>query len=102
MTHTNHRRGTIESLSTDYIFATMAGKGVNVDGTGEQMKKFYEIVMRYNPTFVGDAAKGNQLTYGIKTMLDDSDDRTIGHAVFRDAGLGGRRAQGAHGRGLRP
>lgn len=85
MTHTNHRRGTVESLSRDYIFTTMAGKGVNVAGTGEQMKKFYQIVMKYNPTFVGDAAKGNQLTYGIQTMLDSSDDKTIGHAVFRDA-----------------
>lgn len=85
MTHTNHRRGTVESLATDYIFTTMAGKGVNVAGTGEQMKKFYQIVMKYNPTFVGDAAKGNQLTYSVKTMLEDSDDKTIGHAVFRDA-----------------
>lgn len=85
MTHTNHRRGTVESLSTDYIFTTMAGKGVNVAGTGERMKKFYEIALKYNPTFVGDAARGNQLTYGVKAMLEDSDDRTIGHAVFRDA-----------------
>ena len=85
MTHTNHRRGTVESLSKDYIFTTMAGKGVNVEGTGEKMKKFYEIVLKYNPAFVGDAAKGNQLTYGIKAMLEDSNDKTIGHAVFRDA-----------------
>ncbi len=85
MTHTNHRRGTVESLATDYIFTTMAGKGFNVAGTGERMKKFYEIVMKYNPAFVGDAAKGNQLTYGVKAMLENSDDKTIGHAVFRDA-----------------
>ncbi len=85
MTHTNHRRGTIESLSKDYIFTTMAGKGVNVAGTGERMKKFYEIVMKYNPAFVGDAAKGNQLTLGVKAMMEDSNDKTIGHAVFRDA-----------------
>ncbi|MGE5619976.1 MAG: hypothetical protein ACM3US_12040 [Sphingomonadaceae bacterium] len=85
MTHTNHRRGTIESLAKDYIFTTMAAKGVNAPGTGEKMKKFYEIVMKHNPTFVGDAAKGNELTLGIKAMLEDSDDKTIGHAVFRDA-----------------
>lgn len=85
MTHTNHRRGTVESLATDYIFTTMAGKGVNVAGTGEEMKKFYKTVMKYNPTFIGDAAKGNQLTYSVKAMLEESDDKTIGHAVFRDA-----------------
>ncbi len=85
MTHTNHRRGSIESLSRDYIFTTMAAKGFNSAGTGEWMKRFYEIVIKYNPTFVGDAAKGNQLTYGVKAMLTESDDRTIGHAVFRDA-----------------
>lgn len=85
MTHTNHRRGTVEDLSRDYVFTTMASKGVNVPGTGERMKKFYEIVMKYNPAFMGDAAKGNQLTYGVKAMLEDSDDKTIGHAVFRDA-----------------
>lgn len=85
MTHTHHRRGTIESLSRDYIFTTMAGKGVNVPGTGERMKKFYEIVMKYNPTFVGDAARGNQLTLGVKAILEGVNDKTIGHAVFRDA-----------------
>lgn len=85
MTHTNHRRGSVESLARDYVFTTMAAKGFNVAGTGERMKKFYEIVMRYDPVFVGDAAKGNQLTIGVKAMLEDSDDRTIGHAVFRDA-----------------
>lgn len=41
--------------------------------------------MKYNPTFVGDAVRGNQLTYGVKAMLEDSDDRTTGEAVFRDA-----------------
>lgn len=85
MTHTLHRRGKPDDLAKDFIFTTMAAKGVNVPGTGEKMKKFYEIVMKYNPAFVGDAAKGNQLTIGIKAMLEDSDDRTIGHAVFRDA-----------------
>ena len=85
MTHTNHRRGSVEDLSRDYVITTMAAKGVNVAGTGERMKKFYEIVMKYNPAFVGDAAKGNQLTYGVKAMLEGSDDKTIGHAVFRDA-----------------
>ena len=85
MTHTNHRRGSVEDLSRDYVFTTMAAKGVNVAGTGERMKKFYEIVMKYNPVFVGDAARGNQLTYGVKAMLEDSDDRTAGEAVFRDA-----------------
>ncbi|HZK66153.1 MAG TPA: hypothetical protein VFD42_01230 [Chloroflexota bacterium] len=84
MTHTNHRRGTMESLATDYIFVTMAARGFNVEGTAPHMKRFYEIVMRHNPTFVGDAAKGNQLTIGIKAMLEESEDRTIGHAVYRD------------------
>ena len=85
MTHTNHRRGSVEDLSRDYVITTMAARGVNVAGTGERMKKFYEIVTKYNPAFLGDAAKGNQLTYGVKAMLEDSDDKTIGHAVFRDA-----------------
>ncbi len=85
MTHTLHRRGKPEDLAGDYVFTTMAAKGVNVPGTGEMMRKFYEIVMKYNPVFVGDAAKGNQLTLGVKAMLEGADDRTIGQAVFRDA-----------------
>ena len=85
MTHTNHRRGTVESLSKDYVFTTMASKGINVAGTSERMKKFYEIVMKHNPTFVGDAARGNQLTLGVVAMIEGSDDRTTGQAVFRDA-----------------
>jgi hypothetical protein len=86
MTHTLHRRGKREDLARDFVFTTMAGKGVNVEGTGERMRKFYEIVTRYDPVFVGDAAKGNEITYGVRAMLEDSNDRTIGHAVFRDAG----------------
>ena len=85
MTHTLHRRGTPESLARDYIFTTMAAKGVNVDGTAAEMKKFYEIVMKHNPTFLGDAARGNQLTLGVKGIVDGINDKTIGHAVFRDA-----------------
>lgn len=85
MTHTNHRRGTVESLATDYIFIAMAAKGHNVPGTGDWMKKFYQVAMKYNPVFVGDAARGNQLTYSVQAMLEQSDDKTIGHAVFRDA-----------------
>jgi len=85
MTHTLHRRGKPEDLAGDYVFTTMAARGVNLAGTGERMRKFYEIVMKYKPVFVGDAAKGNQLTLGVKAMLEGSEDRTIGHAVFRDA-----------------
>jgi len=85
MTHTNHRRGTVESLARDYIFTTMAAKGVNVAGTGERMQKFYEIVAKYQPTFLGDAARGNQLTIGVKALVEGADDKTIAHAVFRDA-----------------
>lgn len=85
MTHTLHRRGKPEDLARDYVFTTMRAKGFNDEGTAGYMKKFYEVVMKYNPTFVGDAARGNQLTLGIKEMLENSEDRTIGHAVFRDA-----------------
>ncbi len=85
MTHSLHRRGTRDDLARDFVFTTTAAKGINVPGTGERMKEFYQIILRHNPTFVGDGAKGNQLTLGIKAMLEDSDDRTTGHAVFRDA-----------------
>ncbi|HEX2986726.1 MAG TPA: hypothetical protein VHS06_00915 [Chloroflexota bacterium] len=85
MTHTLHRRGRVEDLAKDYVFTTMASKGINVPGTAEEMKKFYEVVLKHNPTFVGDAAKGNQLTLGIRPMVEGTEDRTIGHAVFRDA-----------------
>ena len=85
MTHTLHRRGDPEELARDFVFTTMASKGINTDGTAERMKRFYEIVMKYNPVFLGDAARGNQLTLGVKALLDGCSDGTIAHAVFRDA-----------------
>ncbi len=85
MTHTLHRRGLPEDLAGDFVFLATSAKGINVPGTPEVMRRFYEIVLRHNPTFVGDGARGNQLTLGIGNLMAEGNDRTTPHAVFRDA-----------------
>ncbi|MCL4533885.1 MAG: 4Fe-4S binding protein [Bacteroidetes bacterium] len=42
MTHTNHRRGSIDSLSRDYTVMMIAAKGVNRDGCGPKLQQFLE------------------------------------------------------------
>ncbi len=85
MTHSLHRRGRPEDLARDYVVTALPAKGINDAGTGEQMRLFYEIVLRHKPVFLGDGGKGNQLTLGLREMVEGVADRTTGHAVFRDA-----------------
>jgi hypothetical protein len=85
MTHSLHRRGSREALARDLVFTSMPTRTVKFTDTPEKMREFYRIVLRHNPTMVGDGAKGNQLTLSMKLLTEDTNDITTGHAVFRDS-----------------
>ena len=83
--HPSSPEGTREDLAQRLHLHHHGGQGLNIEGTGERMKKFYEIVTEVQPGLRGGCRQGQSMTYGVKAMLEDSDDKTIGHAVFRDA-----------------
>ncbi|MES9997078.1 hypothetical protein [Desulfovibrio aminophilus] len=85
MTHTLHRRGTEESLKTDYVVFAITAQSVNAKGMSPVFGKFFEIVKKYNPDNMGDMRQGSVLSLDYKSIVDNVQDNTIAHAVFNDA-----------------
>ncbi len=84
MTHTLHRQGAEESLSNDYVFLSMAAKGINEDGAADKMREFLRIVLRHNPVNIGDMRTGNLYNTSIENILDKVTSTSIVHGVFTD------------------
>lgn len=84
MTHTLHRRGSRDSLATDYVFTTMAARGINMEGAAEQLNKFFQICAKHNPVYMGDLSRGNEMLLGRENLLTSSIDKSFGQAVYRD------------------
>ncbi len=82
MTHTLHRRGDVPSLREDYVVLIMPAQGVNVEGSGEKLKKLWDIFARYNIVNFGNCTHGNKFTYGMEGLKKQKS--MIGHAVFKD------------------
>ncbi|MBG0778116.1 MAG: hypothetical protein H0S85_16955 [Desulfovibrionaceae bacterium] len=85
MTHTLHRRGTEESLKTDFVVFAITAQSVNAKGMSPVFKKFFDIVKKYNPDNMGDMRQGSVLSVDYSTLVDNVQDNTIAHAVFNDA-----------------
>lgn len=84
MTHTLHRRGDRDSLSTDYVFTSMSARKFNLEGGAEQFNKFFRICARHNPEFMGDLSRGNEELLGRENLMISSIDKSFGQAVYRD------------------
>lgn len=84
MTHTNHRQGTLESLSKDYVVFMYAAVGINRKDAGPKLQEFLRIGHKYHPLNVGSAKAGNMFT----TSLDEIMERVAGgysiYVVFDD------------------
>jgi len=82
MTHTLHRRGTIENLSEDYVVLMQHAVGVNDTDYIPQEQEFLRIALRHNPVNIGCETKGNMYSYPpeevVAGMLEGGD----AHAVF--------------------
>jgi len=59
MSHTLHRRGSVESLQCDIPLLTRAAKGINSEGSAAKLQKFVKIAMTHNPVNLGMAQCGN-------------------------------------------
>jgi hypothetical protein len=90
MTHTLHREGTLENLREDFVAFTMSAKTVNAKGSGEKMRKFFEILEKYNGVNYGDMKTGNVLNLGRDTIHDGIVDTSIVHFVFTDKAVVGK------------
>ena len=90
MTHTLHREGTLENLREDFVVFTMSAKTVNAKGSGEKMRKFFEILEKYNGVNYGDMKTGNVLNLDRDTIHDGIVDTSIVHFVFTDKAVVGK------------
>lgn len=84
MTHSLHREGNLEDLKKDFVVFTMSAKTVNAKGSGEKMRKFFEILEKYNPVNYGDMKTGNKFNMGKDAIYDNIQDTSIVHFVFTD------------------
>lgn len=84
MTHTLHRKGTLENLSDDYVIFAIAAQTVNAKGISPQFKTFADIVLKYNPVNFGDMKTGNVFGVGLEKIQTEYADNSIVHAVFTD------------------
>jgi hypothetical protein len=80
MTHTLHRRGTVDSLQQDYVVLCIAAMGVNDEGSTAKLQEFIRICMRHNPLNAGSVHVGNMYTSSADKMIEGV--RGHVHAVF--------------------
>ncbi len=84
MTHTLHRRGSVESLREDFVLLSMGAKGINLDGTEEKLSQMWEVISHYRSDIVnfGNITDGNCQRTDLEA-LQKAKNRII-HAVFKD------------------
>ncbi|WP_297609647.1 hypothetical protein [uncultured Sutterella sp.] len=82
MTHTLHRRGSLDELKKDYVILAMAARGVNREGAAPALARALEIFASHNPVNYGNVA-GNAFTGELAQIAAKTKDNTVSHAVFR-------------------
>jgi hypothetical protein len=61
MTHSLHRRGSIESLQRDYVFLCTPAKGINNKDAAQKLCRILDILMEVGPTNIGFYGYGSQV-----------------------------------------
>jgi hypothetical protein len=82
MSHTLHRRGTVESLKNDFVIFAMSAKGINEIDSNIQLRRFLEIVRQFGPVNLGDMKTGNCFITPEETIITSTKDTSIVHGVF--------------------
>jgi hypothetical protein len=84
MTHTLHRNGRLDDLKKDFVVFAMSAKTVNSEGSGEKLRRFFEICQKYSYINSGDMKTGNILNLDRDTIYEGIRDTSIVHYVFTD------------------
>lgn len=90
MSHTLHRRGSVESLKDDIVFLMLHAHNFNdVDvpkiEVGNKLRRFMELGLECGCICIGNASTGNVDTLGgIDAVLDSTVEGATVHAVFDD------------------
>lgn len=84
MSHTLHRRGTVENLQEDYIVFSMSAKGFNEKNSKYALQEFLRILAKYKNVNMGDMKTGGQYLVGRDSIIENVQDTSIVHAVFED------------------
>ncbi len=84
MTHTNHRTGTTESLSKDYVVFLYAAKGINAQGAGPKLQKFLQLAMKHNPVNFGSPTTSNIYDASAEKIMTGLATATKVYIVFDD------------------
>ncbi len=84
MTHMNHRRGTRESLATDFPVIVMTQKGINDQGAKPKLQKVFEIAKAHNAVNMGDGKRNTVYVLGYEEMYNGMIDHGVSQCVFKD------------------
>ncbi len=82
MSHTLHRRGSLDSLSQDYVIFAMSAKGFNSENSHFALQEFLRIVDKYHWVNMGDMKTGGYYLVGKKAIMEGVQDTSIVHGVF--------------------
>jgi hypothetical protein len=82
MTHTNHRQGTTESLSKDFVVFVYAARGINNKDAGPKCREFLRLAFKHSPVNAGTPQVGNLFTVSQDTLIEGSAGQTKAYAVF--------------------
>jgi hypothetical protein len=86
VTHTLHRRGTVEDLKEDYVLLLRTSRWVNHEGSERKMQQIWEVISHYEQDLVNFGNHyptwGGGEIYDLKA-LQKAKSRII-HVVFKD------------------
>jgi len=81
MTHTLHRRGSVDSMSRDYVFICIPAKGFNDQGSDAKLAEFLRISLRHKPVNIGCVPKpGNMYANPTDDIIAQA--HGVAHAVY--------------------
>jgi len=84
MTHSNHRQGTVESLSKDYVVFMYAASGINDKDVGPKLQEFLRLGLKYDPVNVGSPRVGNMFTSSLEELVEGVRGEKKVYVVFDD------------------
>ncbi len=84
MTDSNHRTGTRDILSNDYVIKMYAAKGLNDNDVGPELQEFLRLGFKHGPENVGSARVSELLTSLLRELIEGVANMRNAYTVFYD------------------